>query len=118
MVARLSYVEIDPVQPQLACLTLLFSPVIKCDMRTLLRDKAVDVFSADYIREASQLSLAENMAKFCCRMSQLFVYLLIGVCAGARVTSSPKVNTVTYDPPYHECLPYDGSVVPDCGKTL
>ena len=24
--------------------------------------------------------------------------------------------TVTYNPPVQECLPYDGSVVPDCSK--
>ena len=51
-------------------------------------------------------------------MTKLLVFLLTGVCAGARITSSPEVNTVTYNPG-RDCLPYDGSVVPDCsGKKM
>ena len=70
-----------------------------------------------WLRTWQQKSFKKFKLNFCCRMNQVLVYLLIGVCAGARITSSPEVNTVTYNPG-RECLPYDGSVVPDCsGKT-
>jgi len=46
-------------------------------------------------------------------MNQLLVFLLVGVCAGARITNSPEGNSVT-DNPGRDCLPWDGSVVPDC----
>ena len=50
-------------------------------------------------------------------MNQLLVYLLVGVCAGARISNSPEGNSVT-DNPGRDCLPWDGSVVPDCtGKS-
>ena len=53
----------------------------------------------------------------------MLVILLFKIVTGQEEVFSMTTNaeqvTVTYVPPdYWECLPYDGSVVPDCSKYM
>ena len=45
-------------------------------------------------------------------MSHLMLLMLVAMASSQETTTADY--TVTYNPEYPECLPYDGSVVPDC----
>ena len=48
------------------------------------------------------------------RISRLVLAVTFSAISG-QSTENSKHNTVTYNPG-KDCLPYDGSVVPDCSK--
>ena len=46
-------------------------------------------------------------------MAPLIFLMLVAMVRSQETTPD---YTVTYNPPFQECLPDDGSVVPDCSK--
>ena len=48
-------------------------------------------------------------------MNHLFLLVVLKLVSGQETTTESNHHTVTYNPGI-DCLPYDGSVVPDCAK--
>ena len=46
----------------------------------------------------------------------LLIYVISLSLFSCQTTEYSYTYTVTYNPPFQDCLPYDDSVVPDCSK--